>query len=122
MFFDVDDYLRLRDRVATSRPRAGREADHPGDHADHLAAVGQRMVELSGPAHPAGSLEERLDRAAGDGPEENRAAVREIGIDLATELSERLIAEGAPCLHFITLNFARATSEVLTNLGMTVPV
>ena len=37
-------------------------------------------------------------------------------------MSSRLIAEGAPCLHFCTLNFARATSEVLTNLGMTVPV
>ncbi|MGN0125039.1 MAG: 5,10-methylenetetrahydrofolate reductase, partial [Rhodococcus sp. (in: high G+C Gram-positive bacteria)] len=28
-----------------------------------------------------------------------------------------LISEGAPCLHFITLNFARATGEVLDRLG-----
>jgi len=62
-------------------------------------------------------LEERLRRAAGDGPEENRAAVREVGIEVATEMCERLISEGAPCLHFITLNFARATGEVLDRLG-----
>lgn len=36
---------------------------------------------------------------------------------MATKLAERLIFEGAPCLHFITLNFARATREVLNNLG-----
>ncbi|MFD6214360.1 5,10-methylenetetrahydrofolate reductase, partial [Nocardia salmonicida] len=34
-----------------------------------------------------------------------------------TEMAQRLTDEGAPCLHFITLNFAKATSEVLTNLG-----
>ena len=62
-----------------------------------------------------------MTAAAGDGPEENRDEVRKIGIELATEMSSRLIAEGAPCLHFCTLNFAKATSEVLTNLGMTVP-
>lgn len=35
-------------------------------------------------------------------------------------MAQRLIDEGAPCLHFITLNFAKTTSEVLANLGYTV--
>jgi methylenetetrahydrofolate reductase (NADPH) len=80
----------------------------------------RRQAELSGSVIPPQVLE-RLTTAAGDGPEENRDEVRKVGIELATEMSARLIAEGAPCLHFCTLNFSRATSEVLANLGVTVP-
>ncbi len=116
MFFDVDDYLRLRDRVSALDPEQGEKPIIPEIMPITSLRSVRRMLELSGSSLPA-ELEMRLDRAAGDGPEENRAAVREIGIDLATEMSERLIAEGAPGLHFITLNFARATSEVLARLG-----
>ena len=41
-----------------------------------------------------------------------------MGIEVTTQMAERLISEGAPDLHFMTLNFARATQEVLHNLGM----
>lgn len=81
----------------------------------------RRSLELSGSRLPVG-LEERLWCVAGNGREGGRAAVREVGIEIATAMAERLIVEGAPCLHFITLNFARATSEVLTNLGFAVRV
>jgi methylenetetrahydrofolate reductase (NADPH) len=76
----------------------------------------QRAEELCGRPLPA-SVMGRLRKAAGEGGEENAAAVRAVGIEIATEIAQRLIDEGAPCLHFITLNFAKATSEVLTNLG-----
>jgi methylenetetrahydrofolate reductase (NADPH) len=79
----------------------------------------RRAEELSGRPLPA-ALMARLERAAGHDPDANRDAVREVGIEIATEIGRRLIAEGAPCLHFITLNFAKATTEVLTNLGYTV--
>ena len=120
MFFNVDDYLRLRDRVAASDPEQGAKPIIPGLMPITSLRTVQRQVELSGAAIPSDLLA-RLTAAAGEGPEENRDEVRKIGIELATEMSSRLIAEGAPCLHFCTLNFARATSEVLTNLGMTVP-
>ncbi len=117
MFFDVEDYLRLRDRVAAYDPEQAEKPIIPEIMPITSLRSARRSLELSGSRLPA-ELDERLRRAAGDGPEENRAAVREIGIEIATEMAERLIAEGAPCLHFITLNFARATSEVLANLGM----
>ena len=117
MFFDVEHYLRLRDRVVAEDPEQGAKPIIPELMPITSLKSVRRMVELSGSALPL-ELDDLLSRAAGDGPEENRAAVREVGIEVATKMGERLIAEGAPCLHFITLNFARATSEVLTNLGL----
>jgi methylenetetrahydrofolate reductase (NADPH) len=119
MFFDVGDYLRLRDRVAAAEPEQGAKPIIPGLMPITSLRTVRRQVELSGSQIPADLLD-RLTAAAGDGPEENRDEVRKVGIELATEMSSRLIAEGALCLHFCTLNFAKATNEVLTNLGMTV--
>ncbi|MDG3013435.1 methylenetetrahydrofolate reductase [NAD(P)H] [Speluncibacter jeojiensis] len=117
MFFDIDDYLRLRDRVVALDPEQGAKPIIPEIMPITSLRSVRRMVELSGSKLPR-TLEERLTAAAGDGPTEDRAAVREAGIEFATTMGERLIAEGAPSLHFITLNFARATCEVLENLGI----
>jgi methylenetetrahydrofolate reductase (NADH) len=120
MFFDVDDYLRLRDRVHRADPELGSRPIIPGIMPITSLRTVRRQVELSGSQIPAPLLE-RLTEAAGTAPEENRDEVRKIGIELATEMSTRLLAEGVPCLHFCTLNFAKATGEVLANLGVTVP-
>lgn len=117
MFFDVEDFLRLRDRVAAADPEQGAKPLIPGLMPITSLNSVRRMVELSASKLPP-QVEDRLNRAAGDGPEENRAEVRRVGIELATEMSRRLIAEGVPCLHFCTLNFAKATGEVLANLGL----
>ncbi len=121
MFFEVDDYLRLRDRVVAADPEQGAKPIIPGIMPITSLASVRRMVELSGSQLP-GWLDERLSAAAGPGEQEDRDAVREVGIDVATEMAQRLIAEGAPSLHFCSLNFARATGEVLQRLGMDVLV
>ena len=120
MFFDVDAYLRLRDRVQKADRELGARPIIPGIMPITSLRTVRRQVELSGSQIPAALLE-RLTEAAGTGPEENRDEVRKVGIELATEMSARLLAEGVPCLHFCTLNFARATIEVLSSLGVNVP-
>ncbi len=117
MFFEVDDYLRLRDRVVAADPVQGEKPIIPGIMPITSLRQVRKIVELSGSQIPA-HIEERLARAAGNGPEEDKAEVRKVGMELATTMCERLIAEEVPCLHFCTLNFAKATREVLSNLGM----
>jgi methylenetetrahydrofolate reductase (NADPH) len=112
MFFDVDDYLRLRDRVA----RCGQDmADIPilaGIMPITSAKGIQKMAELSGAAIPR-TVRDRVDKVADD-----PAAVREIGVEVAADLAERLLAEGAPGLHFYTLNRSGSTRQVLDRLGL----
>ena len=45
-------------------------------------------------------------------------AVTALGIEYATRQCDELLRQGAPGLHFYTLNKARSTTEVLTNLGL----
>jgi methylenetetrahydrofolate reductase (NADPH) len=74
----------------------------------------QRMTEFSRREIPA-EVVARLAPYA-----EDPAALRAEGIAIATELSEALLAAGAPGLHFYTLNRSRATREIFANLQITV--
>jgi methylenetetrahydrofolate reductase (NADPH) len=109
LFFFVEDYLRLRDRVASA---GGRVPIIAGIMPVTSIRTLERVVALSGARLPAG-LADRLRAAAGD-----QAAVREIGVDYAAGMCERLLAEGAPGLHFYTLNGSRATLDIYHRLGL----
>lgn len=119
VFFDVDQYLRLRDRVVAADPEQGAKPIIPGLLPITSLASVRRMLTLSASELPA-DVERRLVAAAGDGAKEDTRRVRETGIEICAEMSERLISEGAPCLHFISLNSANATSEVLDRIGIDV--
>jgi methylenetetrahydrofolate reductase (NADPH) len=49
---------------------------------------------------------------------ENDEAVTEFGIEHATKQCEQLLREGAPGIHFYTLNKAHSTTRILKNLGL----
>ena len=48
---------------------------------------------------------------------DDSASIRAFGIDVVTELCEKLIAGGAPGLHFYTMNQSAATLEVMRRLA-----
>jgi len=49
---------------------------------------------------------------------DDAASIRAFGLDVVTALCERLRAEGAPGLHFYTMNQAQATLEICRRLGL----
>lgn len=108
MVFDADSYLRLRDRVAALRDLPITPGLMPVTNLKQI----QRMSQLMGTPLPA-AVTSRLEAVADD-PQ----AVREVGVEIATALASRMLAEGAPGLHFITMNRSTATLEVHQNLGL----
>ncbi|MEU8585913.1 methylenetetrahydrofolate reductase [NAD(P)H] [Streptomyces sp. NPDC048664] len=103
MFFHVEDYLRLRDRVAA----AGCDIPIIPEimPATDVRQI-RRFAELSHAAFPE-DLAHRLESAHDDAAEGHR-----IGVEHATAMAVRLLAEGAPGLHYITLNKSTAALDI----------
>jgi methylenetetrahydrofolate reductase (NADPH) len=69
-----------------------------------------RMSELTGTPLPT-ALPDAFAKV-----EDNPEDVRKLGVDVATELAEKLIAAGAPGIHFYTMNSSTATREVFERI------
>ncbi len=109
MFFFADDYLRFRDAVAA---RGCAVPVIAGIMPVISVPMIDRAALLSGarfPADLAGQLHQHAD---------DRASVRKIGVEYAAGMCQRLLDEGAPGLHFFTLNTSRATGEIYEMPGL----
>lgn len=109
LFHEAEDFLRLRDRLAA----AGIDAPLlPGIMPLTTLRTLHKTIELSGAPAPQRLLD-RLEPLAEDKP-----AFRAEGLQVVTELCERLLAEGVPNLHFYTFNRSKATRELVNRLGL----
>jgi len=109
LFFRNRDYFECREylaRLGVTVPIV------PGILPILSTAQITRFVALCGAGLPPRLLSELEKHGAND------EAVTEFGIEYATEQCEELLREGAPGLHFYTLNKSRSTTEVLTRLGL----
>jgi methylenetetrahydrofolate reductase (NADPH) len=110
LFFNNRDYFEFRDYLTglgVSVPIV------PGIMPILKAAQIKRMVSLCGADLPAPFLTE-LDKRG-----DNDEAVSQFGVEYATRQCEELLREGAPGLHFYTLNKSRSTAEIVGNLNLT---
>ena len=108
-FFEAEPYLRMVEELAAlgcTKPVL------PGIMP--VTNLGQvtRFAQLAGAAFPA-HLAERFEALA-----EDPAGVRALGVELATDLCQRLLNEGVPGLHFYTLNRSTATREIALALSL----
>jgi methylenetetrahydrofolate reductase (NADPH) len=109
MFFDAEDYLRLRDRVVAA---GGDVPILAGVMPVEKFSTIERSEQLSGAPFPP-ALAARFEAIRHD-----EVAVRELGIEQASVLCARLLEEGVPGIHFITFNKSTATRELWQNLAL----
>jgi len=109
LFFDNADFYRFRDhmtrRLGVTVPIV------PGIVSILSASQIKKFTAMCGARIPR-PLEQRLDELGDD------EAVADFGIEYATRQCADLLENGAPGIHFYTLNKARATTEVLRNLRL----
>ena len=110
LFFDNADYFAFRDhltgKLGVTVPLI------PGLMPVLSRNQTKRFTQMCGARLPTAFLA-RLEELGDDD-----AAVTEFGIEYCTRQIEELLREGAPGVHFYTLNKAYATVKVVRNLGL----
>lgn len=108
-FFDVNKWQQLVERL---RKRGSKLPIIAGILPITNLKQLNRMVELSGMQIPEQILTRFKDHS------EDVNVVREIGIDIATEMGSKLLEMNVPGIHFYTMNSADSTIKIARNLGL----
>jgi methylenetetrahydrofolate reductase (NADPH) len=109
LFFDNADFFAFRDylvQLGVKIPIV------PGIIPIGTAAQIQKFTALCGARLPDALQIELAKRASDD------EACAQFGIDYATKQCAELLKQGAPGIHFYTLNKAAATTAIVKNLGL----
>ncbi|GAB5604319.1 methylenetetrahydrofolate reductase [NAD(P)H] [Sideroxyarcus sp. TK5] len=107
-FYNADAYFRFVDETR----KLGVEAPVvPGIMPIVRYSQLARFSDMCGAEIP------RWMRKTMEGYGDDVESVQNFGLDVVTELCEKLIAGGAPALHFYTLNQAKASIDILQRLG-----
>lgn len=109
LFFDNGDFFEFRDHM--TRVHGVRVPLVPGIVPISSGTQIKKFTALCGARIPA-ELAAKLDELG-----DNDEAVGKFGIEYATKQCEELLREGAPGIHFYTLNRAGPTTQILANLG-----
>jgi methylenetetrahydrofolate reductase (NADPH) len=107
-FYNADAYFRLLDEVRAA-----------GVHAPIVPGIMPvtNFTQLARFSDACGTEIPRWMRQKLAAFGDDVASIKAFGLDVVTALCERLLAQGAPGLHFYTLNQASAASAVLERLG-----
>lgn len=109
LFYDNNDFFDFMDRVR----QAGIDVPViPGVLPILSAGQIRRFTALCGASIPE-ALDKQLDKFADDDD-----AVRELGVEYASNQVRELWESGAPGIHFYVLNRSYSVSKILTNLGL----
>ena len=110
LFFDNADFYEFRDHL--TKQLGVNIPIVPGIISILSAPQIKRFTALCGSKIPP-ALAAQLDKIGDDD-----AAAGEFGIEYATKQCEDLLKNGAPGIHFYTLNKPHSTTRILKNLGL----
>ena len=106
-FFEDSSYFKLIDALAKQNSRL---KVIPGILPVTNLKQLDRMVELNGSSLPE-KIRDRFKNIV------DVEEIKKIGVEIATELALNLLKNGAPGLHFYTMNSAASTIAITRNLG-----